>query len=76
MRLNNTAIENINKIYNEKNNCRFNKMSNLKIDTSLSGTAIFNDNWMITTLEDLDQMIKSLTAMKEAVEEATGIIAE
>lgn len=75
MRLNNTAIENINRIYNEKGNCRFNKMLDLSIvDGSIGGTTIVNKNWSICELTELDNMIKSLTMMKEAIEEATGII--
>lgn len=75
MKINNTTIEKVNKIYNEKKACRFTELLNLRVDDLLGSTSIINNNWEVVKLEDLANMIESLTAMKEAIEEATGIIA-
>lgn len=35
---------------------------------------IFKDNWAVCRVEELSQMIRELTMMKEAIEEQTGLI--
>ncbi len=46
----------------------------IRLDNSLEGTIVLKNNWAICEVEELSQMIKELTMMKEAIEEETGLV--
>lgn len=46
----------------------------IRLDNSVSKTIVLKDNWAICEVEELSQMIKELTMMKEAIEEETGLV--
>lgn len=68
MNMNQETIDKINEVYKAK---RYDL--NLRIDNSLKGVSIFNDNWAITTLDELTNMINELTMLRDSVATVTGI---
>jgi hypothetical protein len=36
--------------------------------------SIYNGNWMVCRIDEISAMIKELTAMKEAIENTTGVM--
>lgn len=46
----------------------------IRLDNSVSKTIVFKDDWAICEVEELSQMIRELTMMKEAIEEETGLV--
>ena len=48
--------------------------SRLNVDNSIKGASVYDLNWELCTLDELDEMITRLMEVKIAVEEATGIV--
>ena len=77
MKFNQTAIENIDKVYTKKHMADRTYKTGLGLATleSLGGASVFKCGWEVCKVEEISQMIYELTMMKEAIEEATGVIA-
>lgn len=46
----------------------------INIDTTMGKTSVYKNNWGLCDLDELGQMIKELTMLKQAVEEKTGLV--
>lgn len=67
MTMNDKTIKDINTTYGG--------IIELSVVNGISDTVIVKNNFAVCTVPELSDMIRSLTKMKEAIEEATGIIA-
>ena len=72
MRLSGDGVTKVNKEY--KSTVLVEKLSiNVGSDGYWSDN-IYNGNWMVCRIEDISAMIKELQAMKEAIENTTGVL--
>ena len=64
--------EKYNNICEEKKSYVFN-IHKLVLKNSINGAHIFAHNWVVCSVDALNDMIAELTAMKEAIEDVTGV---
>jgi len=75
IRFNEKALEKIEKNYDVKHREKFGRFDDMgiTINNSIGGSTIFNNNWMICKVEEINSMIEHLTILKAAIEEETGL---
>ena len=70
VRINEEKMDEIQDLYRSK---VFTNHLNLRMVDGLGGTQVATGNWCIAKVQDLSELIRELTIMKESIEEVTGV---